>query len=1444
MRLKLILCIVLLNYSCFGQKGPGGVSQETIGDSNCKMWCDAGELGLADGDAVAAWPDISLSVNVNTPTQTTVASQPVFRSSAAESINGNPIIRFLPAQFLQLLSSADINTSGPYTERTTFLAFRTGTDVTTRQMLWEQGGNIRGLNVFILNGFLYFGGYDVQGTDPDGTPVWNYTFTRVPVNASTPYVVTHEFDGPTGAITGTISGFLNGQNFQILNPGVGEGNPAPNVGSLWSHGNPPGLGAVNGDSYNELGPISGATGTQPFLGDMAEFVAYSEILNDAERIIIENYLGAKYFANLIVNDFYDWQVTHGNEVIGIGRFSGATNFHNVSQGRNIFQIDGSTADFADADNEFFLLGHDNGSSATWTVTDAPNLGVRTLRIAREWKVDHTSDCGDIRFTVDGTNELPLIPAAYTKLCLAVDKSGGAVSNFNSSNVEIIEMIDLGGGIYETTEPIPNGAYITLVIVDPAIQFVNTNDFGFENTPVGSDNTVNVKAELNYRPITDISVNYTSTDVTAINGVGPPPGVDYFNFVPSSGLITVTTGNYTTSLAFDILGDSDPEGAEDLELNLIVGGGTTAGLDIGIIDQNTFTIFDDDNTPDAGFAITSSSQAESSGNINIQIVRSGNTVPAVSVDFQLRITGGAGTAADGTDYTYISGTANFASGATSFNMPVTILEDLLDELNETIIFELLNPIGCDVIPAQKEHTITIVDNDSPPEVCFVVNSSQGPESTGSPSIEVSLSAPSTQICQINYQNLLTGSANLPADYTIANTGTLTFVPGDTLEILPLFVINDPTPESDETIDFTLVNGSEVNCTPGACLTHTYTIKDYSTFEWLGLAGVGMAVDNVYWLNADALTIADGANVQNFTDQSPHNQVITQGTAANRPNINYAGPNGKKEIIFNGTTDILDINDDPLINTSAFYTRKHITMAFVTGTDVTSRQMIYEQGGGTRGISMYVDGGLLYFHVWSNNNDNGVDSRWGVGSATGAFFVTGAVAVSETYVVTFSYETDGSTGGTLEGFINAASVGAQALATVAGTQEPRLYAHGDNGALGGRIGSTKYHDNTGANNLFDGSILELVQYSDAPYNTTRRIIIENHMGVKYNRPLVAGAQKYSNTYATSYEHEIAGIGQFSADDNHSDAQGTGMLRINSPNDLDVGDYLMWGHDNASLTIGLLPYIEYIPNISNRLHRVWKASELTGDVGTVTLIWDLSVLAGFASFTENDLVLLIDNDDGNFSNATQIQVNRSYSPTTGRLTFTNVNLSNDDWFTVGSRLSLTPLPIELIKFNVKPVQNSVHLYWETATEIDNDYFTIERSKDGQFFSELIEINGAGSSFTNLKYEKIDQNPFSGLSYYRLKQTDFNGGHTYSQIKSVYFEEPDAIIYPNPAKDEIFIKMSINGNYEILIYDSRGKVVLDKSAKKDNVFSLNTTHLSPGLYYMTATSVNQKIVKQFVIH
>ncbi len=94
---------------------------------------------------------------------------------------------------------------------------------------------------------------------------------------------------------------------------------------------------------------------------------------------------------------------------------------------------------------------------------------------------------------------------------------------------------------------------------------------------------------------------------------------------------------------------------------------------------------------------------------------------------------------------------------------------------------------------------------------------------------------------------------------------------------------------------------------------------------------------------------------------------------------------------------------------------------------------------------------------------------------------------------------------------------------------------------------------------------------------------------------------------------------------------------------------------------------------------------------------------------------------------------------------------------------LPVKLIAFNAVLENNRVNCTWETASEVNNDYFTIERSVNGDDFEDVGTIKGRGNSSTNSRYHFTDNNPFEGISYYRLKQTDFDGKYSYSSIQTV---------------------------------------------------------------------------------
>jgi hypothetical protein len=196
------------------------------------------------------------------------------------------------------------------------------------------------------------------------------------------------------------------------------------------------------------------------------------------------------------------------------------------------------------------------------------------------------------------------------------------------------------------------------------------------------------------------------------------------------------------------------------------------------------------------------------------------------------------------------------------------------------------------------------------------------------------------------------------------------------------------------------------------------------------------------------------------------------------------------------------------------------------------------------------------------------------------------------------------------------------------------------------------------------------------------------------------------------------------------------------------------------------------------------------------------------------------------------------------THDSLTSFAVFEIAASTNTSLLPIKLISFNASKINNkNVLLNWQTASEINNDYFTIERSIDLISWEKLINIKGAKNSSATLSYQTIDEKPYVGNSYYRLKQTDINGQYSYSQIRNIFIEDLNIStisIYPNPATHQITIKSTANEKLEqFSIYNILGEEIAINSRiiEKDDVkVILNLSNLTTGIYFIkTATSVNK---------
>ena len=1417
------LFLFCLSQNATSQKGPGGVSVESGGDSDNKVWLKAdgiinGSSTPADNTLVQTWQDESLSVIANSPYQNSSGQRPLLRTLAGQGINNRPVIKFNGLnQRLLLNTSNDINGNGPYDARTTYIVFRTGSNVNTRQIIYEQGGSVRGLNIYIENGNLIMGVYN-QITSDGPYDGWQYQFISTAISANTPYIITHVFDatspGPDpddpATYTGTLTGYLNGVQF-----GTTTG-----LGRLYTHPDTPGMGAVNEDTV-----LSDNTSdsTPAYLnGDIAEMIQYGRVLNEAERIIVENYLGAKYIANPIGIDKYEYQLRYGYDVIGVGRQS-AGNEHTTSQGQNIFEIEVNSANLADDD--YLFAGHNNQPITSWITSGTPDAGVNFRILERTWQFDHTNDVGTVDITVD-VSSLPALASGDSKYVLLLDKSGGVIPNYQSSSTEIIELVNTSGTLYQATGlTIPKGTFVTIGDVIPTAQFISQESYEFEtNTPANG-----VIARLNYTPAYSVVINYQVTGGTATNG-----GIDYN--IAATGTITFAAGQKTNNLSIGLNDDGLSESTETVSINLP--SAVTSGVVIGSISNHTFNIYDNDAPPKFNFATSTSSVAENAGTVNIRISRTGSTSGAASVDYRLRVSGGSGTATATADYTFTNGTANFADGVTFVDIPITILTDGTDEDDETVIIELYNPSAGTNIQNPIEHTLTITDIDPTPVASFELSTQTNDESVALPVINVNLSTPSAKTVTLEYNlDLASSTATSELDFSLATTGTITFLPGETTASLAIvaFITDDTEVEPNESIVMNLQNPTNATIDPTKD-EHIYIIEENDPFGYLAAAGVGEQATNIFWLQADKLTSYSGT----FTDTSPNNNPASQVTAANQPTLQNNVINGMPALSFDGN-DYMTFADDASINVPSgspnYFERKIIVITMRTGADVTTRQTIFEQGGGTRGLSFYIDNGELYFHGWNNaDDDGGLTTPWGAdGLGATAKFIKGAITANTNYIVTIFYD---HVNDKIEGFINGVNIG-----SVNGIG--RLF--GQNYAvLGGVDGSTRYHDDntTGSGDYFTGHIAEIIYYNNQSLNDARRRIVENYMSAKYDISITNQYFAFSSTHNI----DAIGIGQTDFASNHADSQGPGLMRVRNPSALNNGDFLILAHDNVAMTE--VDGMDIPGTAFSRLKRTWKAGA-AGNVGTVTLDIDMSANAVTDA---DDVILLKDSDgDGNYDDENVLAgfTASNFNSSTNILTFDNVSLSNGDEFTVVSLRSTSPLPIELGAFTAQATkEQTAQLRWTTIQERNNDYFSIEHSLDGVNFTAIGQVKGKGTVTTPQNYGFIHSSPQNGLNYYRLKQVDFDGTSSYSPIQAVRIEKeqaPHISVYPNPTAQWAFVKLTPGETLKSAgIWNLQGQKVKHHSnnfIRNNGAYGVNLQDLAQGVYWLelhTSLSVHRvKIIK-----
>lgn len=177
------------------------------------------------------------------------------------------------------------------------------------------------------------------------------------------------------------------------------------------------------------------------------------------------------------------------------------------------------------------------------------------------------------------------------------------------------------------------------------------------------------------------------------------------------------------------------------------------------------------------------------------------------------------------------------------------------------------------------------------------------------------------------------------------------------------------------------------------------------------------------------------------------------------------------------------------------------------------------------------------------------------------------------------------------------------------------------------------------------------------------------------------------------------------------------------------------------------------------------------------------------------------------------------------------------------MSSLPVELTAFQVSLENNAVACDWWTETELNNDFFTIERSLDGIHFEAIAKIQGAGTSLNPLHYKIYDYDPYLDVvSYYRLSQTDFNGLTRLHDIRSVKPKRThELLIFPNPSNGTVRISGDPNTLLASKLFDVSGReIALSHLSAESNEIIVSSLPIGvyTFVYFDNEETISERIV------
>ena len=564
-------------------------------------------------------------------------------------------------------------------------------------------------------------------------------------------------------------------------------------------------------------------------------------------------------------------------------------------------------------------------------------------------------------------------------------------------------------------------------------------------------------------------------------------------------------------------------------------------------------------------------------------------------------------------------------------------------------------------------------------------------------------------------------------------------------------------------------------------------------------------------------------------------------------------------FDGIDDGLDYDGDFLFS-SGTGSEDGLTVFFVAKPDPSSskiRQFIIDCGYyGNAGYGVFY--GSSHHGMYTGNFNGGLKSG-AIAHSNDTLASLGRVSIDFNNQQTFNVN-----GALTSSITNSITLGALTATEVYISSTHDVTA----GPL--TIGRQSKSDNVAGDGgrLFDGKFAELLVYAQ-DLTTADILKIESYLAIKFGITKDnAGGGDAGDYFATDgtvlwdasnnpgYHNDIIAIGRDDSEEllqKQSRTQDDSLIvyisSLATNNNANSGaisndiSYLVIGNNK-----GMLRGIdtETPGGITTRFEREWKITN-TNFSGSFNLEIEWH---NVGPFDIGDIRLLVD-DDGDFSNATVLSNADGLTISEGSIIVegisnTHIPMNSTRYFTIGSVTLDTPLPIELVDFTTMVRDNNiVDLHWRTASEINSDFYQIERSANGNEWKSIDKVKAAGNSNELLNYHYQDKDPLNGISYYRLKNVDFDGSFEFSFVISAYVNNNSSnsiLVYPNPTNGMITItQLNYNLN-SVSLYNQQGIEVTDLvqvTYSNGTTAQIDITSLNPGIYFIKLHDRTVKLIK-----